>query len=105
MPGATGGLGAGRAARPSPGSQAPSFRSAGSRQPMRARPGSRSPQQAASVAMTFTGCCPRAYHALVPMLLGIAKRLLVGLPVQSDRLSQTLLPKRIALPVFASDAL
>jgi amino acid transporter len=33
------------------------------------------------------------------------KRLLVGRPVHSDRLSETLLPKRIALPVFASDAL
>jgi amino acid transporter len=31
------------------------------------------------------------------------KRLLVGRPVRSDRLSHTLLPKRIALPVFASD--
>jgi amino acid transporter len=33
------------------------------------------------------------------------KRLLVGRPVRSDRLHSTLLPKRIALPVFASDAL
>ncbi len=33
------------------------------------------------------------------------KRLLVGRPVHSERLSETLLPKRIALPVFASDAL
>lgn len=33
------------------------------------------------------------------------KRLLVGRPVRSDRLAQTLLRKRIALPVFASDAL
>lgn len=33
------------------------------------------------------------------------KRLLVGRPVRSERLSETLLPKRIALPVFASDAL
>jgi amino acid transporter len=39
------------------------------------------------------------------MLLGISKRLLVGRPVQSDRLGHTLLPKKIALPVFASDAL
>ena len=39
------------------------------------------------------------------MLLGVAKRLLVGRPMHSDRLSHTLLPKRIALPVFASDAL
>ena len=33
------------------------------------------------------------------------KRLLVGKPVQSERLGHTLLPKKIALPVFASDAL
>ena len=33
------------------------------------------------------------------------KRVLVGRPQRSDRLSETLLPKRIALPVFASDAL
>ncbi|PZR53913.1 DNA-binding protein [Xylanimonas oleitrophica] len=35
----------------------------------------------------------------------VAKRLLLGRPVRSDRLGSTLLPKRIALPVFASDAL
>ncbi|WP_020671879.1 APC family permease [Amycolatopsis nigrescens] len=34
-----------------------------------------------------------------------AKRLLLGRPFRSDRLSHTLLPKRIALPIFASDAL
>ncbi|GEA90000.1 APC family permease [Cellulomonas cellasea] len=34
-----------------------------------------------------------------------AKRLLLGRPVRSDRLGHTLLPKRIALPIFASDAL
>src|SRR6202043_3974289 len=39
------------------------------------------------------------------MVFGVAKRLLVGRPVQSERLGHTLLPKRIALPVFASDAL
>ncbi|MDN5859587.1 MAG: APC family permease [Pseudonocardia sp.] len=33
------------------------------------------------------------------------KRILVGRPQRSDRLSHTLLPKRIALPVFASDAM
>ncbi|HEY0000945.1 MAG TPA: APC family permease [Actinoplanes sp.] len=35
----------------------------------------------------------------------VAKRLLLGRPFRSDRLQHTLLPKRIALPVFASDAL
>ncbi|MDL9947738.1 APC family permease [Gordonia sp. ABSL11-1] len=34
-----------------------------------------------------------------------AKRLLLGRPFRSDRLGHTLLPKRIALPVFASDAM
>jgi amino acid transporter len=33
------------------------------------------------------------------------KRLLIGRALRSDRLGETLLPKRIALPVFASDAL
>jgi amino acid transporter len=39
------------------------------------------------------------------MAFGTVKRLLVGRPVQSERLGHTLLPKKIALPVFASDAL
>src|SRR6202034_2724798 len=39
------------------------------------------------------------------MMFGVVKRLLLGRPVRSDRLGHTLLPKRIALPVFASDAL
>jgi amino acid transporter len=39
------------------------------------------------------------------MLYGIGKRLLVGRPMRSDLLGHTLLPKKIALPVFASDAL
>ncbi len=42
---------------------------------------------------------------VVAMLFGIGKRLLVGRPRQSQDLGHTLLPKRIALPVFASDAL
>jgi len=41
----------------------------------------------------------------VPDISDAAKRLLLGRPVRSDRLGHTLLPKRIALPVFASDAL
>jgi amino acid transporter len=41
----------------------------------------------------------------VPIFADAIKRLLVGRPVHSERLSETLLPKRIALPVFASDAL
>jgi amino acid transporter len=34
-----------------------------------------------------------------------AKRLLVGRPLHSERLGETLLPKRLALPVFCSDPL
>ncbi len=34
-----------------------------------------------------------------------AKRLLVGQPLRSERLGETLLPKRLALPVFCSDPL
>jgi len=41
----------------------------------------------------------------VPKVASVAKRLLLGRPFRSDRLSHTLLPKRIALPVFASDAM
>jgi amino acid transporter len=41
----------------------------------------------------------------VPSITGAAKRLLLGRPFRSERLGETLLPKRIALPVFASDAL
>jgi amino acid transporter len=35
----------------------------------------------------------------------VAKRFLVGRPLGSDRLGETLLPKRLALPVFCSDPL
>jgi amino acid transporter len=41
----------------------------------------------------------------VPKLASVLKRLVVGRPFRTDRLSHTLLPKRIALPVFASDAM
>jgi amino acid transporter len=41
----------------------------------------------------------------VSKLSTAARRLLIGRPFRSDRLGHTLLPKRIALPVFASDAL
>src|SRR5919107_1733564 len=42
---------------------------------------------------------------LVASSTSLVKRLLLGRPFRSDRLQHTLLPKRIALPVFASDAL
>ncbi|MFP5335984.1 MAG: APC family permease [Actinomycetes bacterium] len=41
----------------------------------------------------------------MPDIVDAAKRVLVGRPFRSERLSHTLLPKRLALPVFASDAL
>ncbi|WP_432562119.1 APC family permease [Kineococcus sp. SYSU DK003] len=41
----------------------------------------------------------------MPSVTDAVKRVLVGRPFRSERLSETLLPKRIALPVFASDAL
>lgn len=47
----------------------------------------------------------RLRWGIVSDLSDAAKRLLLGRPVRSDRLGHTLLPKRIALPVFASDAL
>ena len=41
----------------------------------------------------------------MPSLVSVLKRLVVGRPFRTDRLAHTLLPKRIALPVFASDAM
>jgi amino acid transporter len=41
----------------------------------------------------------------VPTSSRILKRVVVGAAMRSDRLGETLLPKRLALPVFASDAL
>ena len=43
--------------------------------------------------------------ALVSKVSMGVRRLLLGRPFRSDKLSHTLLPKRIALPVFASDAM
>ncbi|MFD7842936.1 APC family permease [Nocardia sp. NPDC059764] len=37
--------------------------------------------------------------------IDVAKRLVLGRPFRSDRLGETLLPKRLALPIFASDPL
>src|SRR6185437_3706060 len=47
----------------------------------------------------------RVAFPAVGLLTGLLKRGVVGRPVRSDRLGETLLPKKIALPVFASDAL
>ncbi|MBD0292433.1 MAG: APC family permease [Jiangellaceae bacterium] len=43
--------------------------------------------------------------SIVASVAEIARRLLIGRKLASNRLSQTLLPKRVALPVFASDPL
>lgn len=37
--------------------------------------------------------------------IGLLKRLLVGRPLRNEALGETLLPKKLALPVFASDAM
>jgi amino acid transporter len=50
----------------------------------------------------------RPYDRAVPTLSGLGqlpKRLVLGRPVRSDRVGESLLPKRLALPIFASDAL
>ena len=39
------------------------------------------------------------------LLTRVTKRLVVGRPVRSDRIGEATLPKRVALPIFASDAL
>lgn len=45
------------------------------------------------------------YHGFVLDIASSTKRLLLGRPVRSDRAEGALLSKRLALPVFASDAL
>jgi amino acid transporter len=45
------------------------------------------------------------YSAGVPKPTSVFKRLVLGRPFRSDRLSDELLPKRLALPIFASDPL
>ncbi len=41
----------------------------------------------------------------MPKLTDVPKRILIGRALRSDKLGETLLPKRLALPVFASDPL
>ena len=53
----------------------------------------------------YAGWRPPVLLAPVASSTSLAKRLLLGRPFRSDKLQHTLLPKRIALPVFASDAL
>src|SRR6201994_2251151 len=61
-----------------------------------ARPGGRGARRPLGSSRTLS---------LVARPTSLVKRLLLGRPFRSDRLQHTLLPKRIALPVFASDAL
>src|SRR2546423_15112518 len=49
--------------------------------------------------------CQPVRLAVVARPTSLLKRLLIGPPFRSDRMHHTLLPKRVALPVFASDAL
>jgi amino acid transporter len=42
---------------------------------------------------------------LVALLTRVLKRLIIGSPVRSEQAGHSLLPKRLALPIFASDAL
>jgi amino acid transporter len=41
----------------------------------------------------------------VPSLVNVPKRFLLGRPMRSDLMHETLLPKKLALPVFCSDPL
>ncbi len=52
------------------------------------------------------GPAPTALRlSLVPWFTNLPKRLVLGRAMSSKRLSETLMPKRVALPIFASDAL
>ena len=68
----------------------------------------------------MTKCTRRRYTARAPVVHAVSrprnrvtsvatgsvlKRVLLGRKMSSDRLHETLLPKRLALPIFASDAL
>ena len=53
----------------------------------------------------MTRSVPRALALSVVGVGDVSKRILLGRKLRSSQLGETLLPKRIALPVFASDAL
>jgi amino acid transporter len=63
------------------------------------------PLERAAAGAGYAAGRPPVRLALVASSTSLAKRLLLGRPFRSDKLQHTLLPKRIALPVFASDAL
>ncbi|CAM5483013.1 hypothetical protein SCALM49S_06434 [Streptomyces californicus] len=61
------------------------------------------------IAGAVEGACVSAVGSAsilsVSKLTDVPKRILIGRALRSDKLGETLLPKRIALPVFASDPL
>src|SRR3954466_11426503 len=63
------------------------------------------PSRRTAAGVLRHGCGTPVRLTVVARPTALLKRLLVGRPFRSDRLQHTLLPKRIALPVFASDAL
>src|ERR1700733_8037217 len=42
---------------------------------------------------------------VVALVTRVLKRLIIGSPIRSEQSGHTVLPKRLALPIFASDAL
>src|SRR5262245_23206029 len=71
---------------------------------------SRSSSERASVEPTrpqpmITTCTMKTVSCSLVSVGDVAKRILLGQKLRSSQLGETLLPKRIALPVFASDAL
>src|SRR5262245_5974990 len=71
---------------------------------------SRSSSERASVEPTrpqpmITTCTMKTVSCSLVSVGDVAKRILLGRKLRSSQLGETLLPKRIALPVFASDAL
>src|SRR3954466_13919627 len=63
------------------------------------------PSRRTAAGVLRHGCGTPVRLTVVASPTSLLKRLLVGRPFRSDRLQHTLLPKRIALPVFAFGAL
>src|ERR1700746_1566266 len=68
-------------------------------------PGIAGTQESSSLYGYGESCPTAPSMQVVAMLFGLTRRVLVARPMQSEHLGHTLLPKKIALPVFASDAL
>ncbi|MDT4989447.1 MAG: hypothetical protein QOI74_3541 [Micromonosporaceae bacterium] len=91
-----------------PGAPPVSMRACGMRRELVSRPttaGSRYDRTPTNPAAAQVGVFRGIDSRLVTNFGALAKRVLVGRPFRSDVLTHTLLPKRVALPVFASDAL